>query len=438
MAILLGGLPEICAADFNYFASYRSEYDDNIYRAAFEPQSDWINAVTVAMNYQETTTLANQFITASATYRNYHNGSYQNDVVPQLDAFGEWFIEPQTFSWVATDVFGQVIVNPTIAYTPANRDNFNVIATGPNFYLNLGLVDTLAIEGRYGYMWIENTNLDSSRSFFATRWLHRLSERSVLSLNYQYLEVDYLEEALNTTNYGRQDGFIRGTFDTGISQFQIDIGKTLIRPDVGEPVAGSLARLSWISRVSSVTTAAVLLAHQYSDTAIELAPSGITSRPPAILGTFLSNPGSYQGYLTGEAFYVDRAEFLFNSAAMGAPMRFRLYTNSLDYENSLLDSNAWGASVEAQFTISATLGIVASVNHSVVEYPMQSLENTDNDLTIGATYRMGPRISTGLTWVGAHRASSDPGQSYRDNRIVLTLTYGSGSPTTMHIPSQTY
>jgi hypothetical protein len=436
MAVLLGGLPEISAADLSYSISYFSEYDDNIYRAPESPQTEWINGLSAALSYQETTALANQRLTASATYFNYHKGSYQNDVVPQLDAFGEWFIEPQTFSWVAADVYGQVIANPTVAYTPANRDDFNVIATGPNLYLNLGQVDTLALEGRYGYMWIENTDLDSTRSFFATRWLHRLSEHSVLSLNYQYLGVDYLEEALNFTNYGRQDGFIRGTYDTGISQFQVDIGKTHIRPDVGEPLAGSLARFSLTSRLSSVSSVAFLLLHQYSDTAIELAPSGITSRPPAILGTFLTNPGSYQGYLTGESFYTDRAEFLFNSTSLGAPMRFRLFTNNIEYKDPLLDSKGWGAAVEAQFTISATLGIVASANHGFVDYTNQGIDNTDDDLFIIATYRVGPRFSMGLSWIHAQRISSEPYGGFRDNRFMVSLSYGSGSATLTRAPAQ--
>lgn len=437
LATLTGGFHKICAADLNYSAAYSSEYDDNINRAPRNPESEWINALTVALNYQDTTAFANQRIATSASYRTYHRGSYPNDVSLQLDAFGEWFVESRTFSWVAADVYGQVLDNPTAADTPANRDRFNVLATGPNVYLNLSSVDTIALEGRYGHSWIENTNLDSTRSLFALRWLRRLSERSVLSLNYQFLGVDFTEDIHNVDNYGRQDGFIRGAIDTGPSQFQFDVGVTKIKFESGEPLDGSLARLSWTNRLNSVSSFALQLAHEYSDTAIELAPSGITSRPSARSGAS-SNLGGYQAYLTSQPFYVDRADLLVSSAILDTPVRFRLYTNNISYADSLQDTDERGASVEANFMISTTLGVVASANRRIQEFTEQRLENTDTEFSIGAVYRMSPRISTGLAWFQVQRDSSDLNGSYTDNRIVATLTYVGGSSASSLASSPTY
>lgn len=428
VAILWGGVHATCVADLNYSAAYSLEYDDNIFRAPNNPQSEWINSVSAALGYQSVTTSANQRITANASYLNYSGDSYPNDVVLQLDAFGEWFIRPRTFSWVVTDIFGQVLVDPTTANTPTNRINSNVITTGPNAYLNLSPVDVLTLEARYGYVWIENTDLDSTRQQFASRWQHRLSERSALSLHYQYLDVDFLEQTRSLDNYGRQDAFIRSTVDLGLSQFQLDLGKTLIRPEIGETLDGSLVRLSWLTRLSSVSSFAFLFVREYSDTAIELTPLEATTRPPRRPGDS-GNTGAYQSYLTGQPFYIDRAELNLNSAFWSVPVGFQLYSNNISYENAFQDTKEWGSAAHAQYAITATFGILVSTRHSVIEFTTQNIENTDNEFILGATYQLRPHILTGLNWVHAQRNSSNAFGSYTDNRITLSVTYTGSAAT---------
>lgn len=438
MATFLGGLPLVCVAELSYFASASLEYDDNITRVPRNPQSEWINALTVGLNYQEITTSANQRIAANVRHRNYLTGNYPNDLALELDAFGEWFIRPRTLSWVATDVAGLVLTNPTVPNTPDNQQKSNVFATGPNVYLNLSPVDTLVLESRYGSVWVENLGLDNTRSQFASRWLHRLSERNTLSLHYQYLDVDFLKDLRNSDNYIRQDGFIRGAIHFNISQFQIDLGKTRIERQTGEPLSGSLVRFNWTARLSSLTSLSFLASQEYSDSAIELTPSGANTQPPTPAPGEPSSPGAYQGYLTSQPFYVDRAEFNLNSAALGVPFSVRLYSNDISYANPALDSEERGIAGGAQLPLSATVDLVGSVRRSVINFTSTAIENIDNEFRLGSTYRMGPRLSTGLSWIYTNRISSVSTGDYTDNRIVFTVTYGTGLSSPASAPSLTY
>lgn len=434
----LGILPSVSIAELNYYASASLEYDDNITRVQTNPQSEWINALMVGLNYQEITTSANQRIAASLRHRNYLTGNYPNDLGLQLDAFGEWFIRPRSLSWVATDAAGLVVTNPTAPNTPDNQQKSNVFTTGPNVYLNLSPVDTVVLEARYGSVWIENMGLDNNRSQFASRWVHRLSERNTLSLHYQYLDVDFLKDLRNSDNYIRQDGFIRGAVDFNISQFQVDLGQTRIERQIGDSLSGSLVRFNWIARLSSLSSFNFLVSHEYSDSAIELTPSGVNTQPPTTTPGEPSNTGAYQGYLTSQPYYVDRVEFNLNSVVLEIPFSVRLYSNDISYTDQALNSEEKGIAGVARFPISATADLVGSARRSVINFTSTAIENIDNEFRLGGTYRMSSRLSSGLSWIYTNRISSLSNGSYTDNRIVFSVNYGTGLSSSASTSSLTY
>ena len=153
---------------------------------------------------------------------------------------------------------------------------------------------------------------------------------------------------------------------------------------------------------------------------------------------FETSPGAYQGYLTSQPFYVDRAEFNLNSAALGVPISVRLYANDISYAAPSLNSEERGIAAGTQLLLSATVALVGSTRRSVINFTATGLENIDNEVRIGGLYRMGPRLSTGLSWIYTHRISSNSAGNYTDNRIVFTVTYGTGLSTSTSAPAQTY
>jgi hypothetical protein len=414
------GFVTTCYAEFRSMAGYRSEFSSNIERSAFDPQREWINVIAAGVSYRETTAQVNEYFAAGVVYRNYQQGVYRDDADFNLDSFGEWFLSPQKLSWVAADLYGQVQLDPTRPDTPDNREDFNVIATGPNVYVPVGRFDTLQLEARYGYLWVDEQELDNKRLAFATRWLHRASARTTLSLNYEYLDVKFRDDVLNS-NYLRNDVFLRSTFDSGRSQLQMDLGTTWLDRDAGESLDGSLFRVRWTSRLSSVLATGLLYSQEYSDTALELAPSGIISRVPPGWATL--SPGT--GVVASEPFYTERAEIILTNTFSGIPMGVRAYTNDITYEVSQSRQDQWGAWADIGWAASASLAFSASVHRIVTTFTVPERENQDWEVSVGATYRSSLRLTAALSLLHAERSSSDPGQEYFDNRAMFTLQYGS-------------
>jgi hypothetical protein len=419
--ICVGGwMQETGAADFTYSLGYRAEYSDNIYRIPDERegQSDLINSILAGFTYLENTSTFNARILGSITYEDYYNKTFENRTNNWLDAYAEFFFVPQVVSWVAADGFRKVQVDPLQPDTPTNRQDSNVFVTGPNVYLRFGPVDTLTIEARYGRSWVEDVDIDSERDFFATRWAHRLSARSTLSLNYEFLDVDYENSTLNT-DFLRHNFFIRANVHSARNIYTLDLGRTRIEPDGDEPISNWLVRLDSTWQASSISSVGIHYGREYSDTASDLIPTGVIEQiasggiiPP--LGTDV---------VTGELYYTERVELIYARRGNTFPWSARLFNRRIDYETSPDDRQEKGSLIDVRYVYSNTLTFQVSSSYTVLEYEQPVRDDRDAIMAVALIYRAGPNLTAGLDLRRYVRKSTDSSQEYTDDRLAITINY---------------
>jgi hypothetical protein len=416
-----GWTQEVGAADLTYSLGYRAEYSDNIYRLPDERAglSDLISSIIAGVTYQEKTGTFHARIFGSATYQDYYYKSYENETNLWLDAYGEYFFVPQVLSWAAADGFRKVQVDPLQPDTPTNRQNSNVFATGPNVYLRFGPVDTLTLEGRYGRAWVENVDIDSERDFFATRWAHRLSARSMLSLNYEILDVDYENSVLNT-DFIRHNFFIRANVHSARNVYTLDIGRTRIVPDGGEPISNWLVRLDSLWQASSISSLGVHYSREYSDTAAQLMPTAVTDQGTSA-GGIVTPLGT--DIVTGELFYTEHVELFYTRRGTTFPWSARFFSRNVDYEFSPDDRQEKGTLVDVRYVYSNALSFQVSSSYTILEYEQPVREDRDAIMAVALIYRAGPNLTAGLDLRRFVRNSTDSSQEFTDDRLAFTINY---------------
>lgn len=413
------------AATFDYALWYRAEYSDNITRITDEREglSELINSVGGQFTFSEFTNSIRAFIQAGATYSNYYHQVYDNQTDITLDAFGEGYLLGQTLSWVAADGFRRLQVDPQQPNTPNNRQNSNAWATGPNVYLRFGPVDTLVLEARYGRAWVETLELDNDRYSGATRWQHRTSDRTTWSLNYELLNVDFVNDVLNT-DMQLHNYFIRADVRDSRTQFTVDVGRVHLDRENAEPIHDWLGRLTYSLRSGLNEVTGVQYRREYADTGGVLIPT--TAVEPGTPGAAAAGiPLIGVDIVSREPYYLGQVDLYHIRGGGMFPMAFRGFYRTIDYPVLAEDRTEKGAAIDLHYVFSPTLSIQGVAIYEILEFEQAVREDRESTLGASFIYRISPILQLSADYRRFGRDSTAPDGGYRENRYGLTLTYGS-------------
>lgn len=405
------------ATELSYTLGYAGEHSSNVRRAPVLEEDEIINSLMVGLSYRDEGRSFQSQVATSAEYRDYRRDTYADEALLFLDGTAVWSPAPH-FSWTIADSYRNVPISRNLPDNPENRDNTNVFATGPSFNWRLSPVDTLTTDIRYGRFDAEELEIDNDRYSGALRWMHQHSTLAQTSINYEYMDVDY-EDDVENFDYKRQDFFYRGQFQRSRNQLTLDLGWTDIRREGLPAIDGSLLGLTWSRDVSSVRHLGVTLTSQYSDTAFDLAPSGIGAVSPSTV----AGPRTAPEVLTGEVYYTKRADAFMSSTASPFPWTVVAFARDTDYEGVGTDAEEVGGLLELSYLRSATLSFGAYSHYTRTDYSTSERRDRDlvNGLRVGV--RLGRSLQLALEAQQAERRSTEDAQSYTDDRLFLRLTY---------------
>ena len=421
------------ALDIGYNIGYGMEYSDNIYLADENAQGDpavdpttqvaeeYTHGIFAGFQLRENSPALDARLDVNGLYRNYIRDTYPDEVLMGVGANVLWRISPQRFQWVFDDLFTQAPVNSLDPMTPSNRQNTNVLTTGPDYFMRLSPVHTLALSGRYINSYYETSTLNDERYTGNVAWLYSATARTIYSLNYDYLNVNYEvpDPAANRNDYERHDGFVRIDWRTGRNTVTWDLGYTAIDRDESDPVAGRLGRFVWLHRITRNTNFRLNTRAEFSDVNQDLANTSVAvDSLPA--GTIVD----------GDIFYTNRAEAYFSKTGSSFNQDYRALWVRDEYEESPLDNVRWGGNFNLVYTFpSATFSVFLNGDYLVTKYQDEELDRTDREKRAGTgmTYQIISTVSLNLIyrWTDVESIGANPGRSYKENRVLLTISYNS-------------
>lgn len=408
----------VWASPLTYSVGYGLQYSSNIHQSEHDRVSDSVSLVSAHVAYQQMHADALTRLRIGAVYQNYHKDTFDDDVNLLVDGAGEWYIQPQLLSWVATESFRKVQVSPTGPNTPNNLQDSNIFTTGPNLYLHLGERDKVVVEGRYGDVFIAGTNLDNVRKFGAVRWIHQPSLRHRIAANYEYMAVEFKETGAN--NYSRNDGFITLTYLTNRTEFGLEAGLSRAELDIGDSFQGFRGRIELSQQLSSFSRAGIRYFQEYSDTGLELLATGITSAP----GDVGRSGNVALDVVSRDIFYNKQSELYYRRTESSVPWGIRLFFRDVDFASEAGDREESGATFDLNYSPTPTTTISLFSFYRWTDYLDTLREDRDSESGIALVWQMGRRLSSRFEYRNIARESTALGAGFDDSRVTVSISYG--------------
>ncbi len=417
-ALLLRQLvPDARAAEVSVGVAYDMTHTDNVFLSA-APKSDTINSARLGFSVIDNVPSLNLRASGQVEYRDYLHDSYDSTTLGALNAAAIWHIDPQRLDWTMEDYFGRVVTETGAANTQQNQQNVNVFDVGPNVYLHIDPLNTIEVAGRYANHYFQTTDTDNHRLLGEVRWIHLVTPRTDLSLNYQTLIVNY---GLRTdANYVRSEVFARGRTRPGRSEYSLDLGTNFVTPNGRDMLVGALARLTMRRQVNERTSLQLQAATEYSDSDRDYVATAAGTGGTSTSFDIAAIAGVY---------YERRVAMTYTHNHNAGFDTANIYWRDIDYAFGNQDQTAAGGEIEVSFDTGPL--ITPSIFGNYVETRYNELDYTDRDSRYGARarYRIKRNGYIALEYARGRRHSSDITRDYEENRVMFSIGYLRNSTT---------
>jgi len=343
----------------------------------------------------------------------YANNLSDDRSLGRVTATSTWVLRPGMFDWNLNDTFTQTAINPYLADTPSNRQNANVLSTGPNYYIRINPVNNLNLEARAEhYTYAEN--IDNNRMFGASRWVYRLNASVDLSLNYELSKVEYLDGVNN--NYDRHDLFFRTEYQRNRNTFEAELGTTRVNNEHIENFHNSRYLISINNQRTRTENIQLSYEHSLSDTGTELLNSGEFVQTDTLETT------------SNDTFVTDTARLLYNELTTYGSFSIETRDSRYKYNTqSSLDNERKSLLIVNQWNLQRASSLMIDAYFLNTSYPDPSINRTDRDKRYEMTYVYGARrnINIRTRVASIERNSTDEIFSYKDMQYMISLEYSS-------------
>ncbi len=407
------------AGDLGFGLGYTLEYSTNIARTPADEQDEWTHSALVGFSYLELTPEIGARVRGIAEYRYYANDTFEDEAAGTADALILWSISPQQFTWTVEDAYRQVQIDPTQPNTPGNRSGSNAFSTGPDAYVRMTTLDTLQLGGRYGSVMVEESTADSTSVLGYASWLHKWTPSTTMSLNYHKSRIDNLDETV-FPDYTRQDGFLGIGYRQPVSELTLNVGITRIEPEGQPDKTGDLLHLTWLARLSSVSSIGITAHEGFSDTGTGLLSASRQFTEPSDVATA---PSMLDIVVSSDLFFERSVDGFYSYSGSRFSWNVFGFWRDLDFETTAEDREETGARFELRHATSPDLDSSLLAGAQRTKFYDTGREDDDRAYGLRFNYRVGFNALVGLEVGHVSRDSSDPAFSYDENRAMLWVYY---------------
>jgi len=202
-------------------------------------------------------------VNADLEYRTYSLDTLDSEVVGTLNAGAVIDIIEDRFTWTFNDYFGQGITDPFAGIGPGNRNQINVIATGPKVDLPLGALTTLALgstlsQRRFG----DSPNVDSDSTLFEIGLSRQISTTARLGIAATADSIDYVD--VLAPQYDIDKLSIQYEKELASGRVHAELGTNEISA-AGFKENGSLYDFLWVRSLTPRSDLSIVAAQEFTD-----------------------------------------------------------------------------------------------------------------------------------------------------------------------------
>jgi hypothetical protein len=415
LALSLLLMHDSAIAEANLSVEATAGYTDNLLRTP-DGDEDFPFALGFTGTWIESTRRLSADVEGRVNGVTYLNGSFDDEVVGQLDGSVTFWAVPERFAWVLENVYGQITTDPFSPISPENRQNTNVLSTGPDWFIPLGERTRAYLGGRYSSVQYEVTDDEDSERLLGIAGVDRfISSSSRLGLQAAIETVDF--DSVLQSDFDRKEAYIQYEQSRGPElDLAVNAGYTWLSSDEGDR-SRPMIDVQLSRRVSSSVKLQLHLVSRFSDAGSIFAtggsfPDSLPSAAPGVIpegGVFEERGGS--GVLT-----FQRARTML-SFAIGVADEL--------YETGNLDRRRYDAMMTAERRMTPRMTASADISWSRNEYQSAELdqEDTDTEYQLQVIRELGQRMSLACVGLYAARSSDRPLGGYHETQAYLVLNY---------------
>lgn len=423
-AVCLLAITSPVFAEVELGAELTAGYTDNVLRQP-DAEDEIPAALGLTGRWVETTRHLAADVEGRVDGLTYFNDTVDDEVLGQLDASLAWWAVPDELAWVVDNVYGQVATDPFSPISPDNRENTNVLSTGPDWFIPFGERLRAYLGGRYGTVHYEVTDADSDRWLAIAGIDRAMSSRSRLGIQASSESVDF--DSAQQDDFDRREAYARYEFSherqaagerqatgspTGLT---VNAGYTWLEGDAGNHSA-PLLELGYSREITASVRIGLELASRYSDAGLGFAAGGLPG----------SEPGTDPGVIPGAGVFEERSGL--------ATLDFQRQRTTLSlalgladelYETASLDRRRYDAQLTAERRMSRRMTGSAGVRWTQYEYESGGLdrEDTDTEYRLELRRELGQRSSIAVVGLHASRTSDDVADEFDETRGYLVFAY---------------
>jgi len=264
--------PRIALAEFDYTLQVGAMNSDNIGRANDMEVEDTVASGGVIIQFTKEQRRLNISLLAGATYLDYIDDTFDEEILKSLDATVDFAIVPDTFSWNFDGTVGQQIIDPLQAVTPGNREDVSFLSSGPELTLSLSNRWSSRIGGRFIDNSYEVRDIDNQRLVGLVAIERVLTENSSLSLAFEQQNVDF-DNSNSNTDYDRQNYYLLYAGQFNRTGLDITVGASQLN-GVGRDNTEPLFALNVSRQLGIFSLLTVSLGSQFTDAGELFSSSG--------------------------------------------------------------------------------------------------------------------------------------------------------------------
>jgi hypothetical protein len=423
-AVSCVALPAV-AGEFDYDFGLAYGHSDNIRRTPEDEVSESIAAATAKFSFDQRSSRLTADLVGDLAWNEYLDDTFDSELTGNFAGTALFELLPERIQWFAGDTFGQVLSDPFIPATPENSENINQFVTGPNFIVGLGSQMRMQLSARYINTTYERLPLDSTAYRGELAVIRVLSGRSSVSANVRGENVEFKEELLGA-DYKSTEAFVRYDASGARTNLSVDLGYSQIDRDAAdEKEDGAVVRVEVSRQLSAASLAFLSAGREFSNASTAFA-GGL-----AVSGVNLSTTPGQQ---TAQPFTNDYANlrWQFTRNRTGLTVLANWSKRSYD-DQPLFDQTltSYGATLRRDMSPSTSLMFDATMSSG----KFAQAGNEYDELSAGLTFNwvMSRRLTMNVAYDYFDRDSDAAIGSYKESRVWVGLSFGSGRPRSMFV-----
>jgi len=353
---------------------------------------------------------------AAVVQRAYVEGDLPSETIPS--GYVNLLAGPAAglFNWTVLDTFGQMSSEPFAALYAADRQNLNVLSTGPNVRIPLDSHDHLDLSGRYGLDSFGDSTLDDENYTGKMTLAHDFNPGSQIGLVYAYQRIDFREVALGAAEI--EQGYARYWLVGARSYVVLEGGADQLEHTAlpHEHTGHALALLQ--RRLTESLTFEAAYRHGYTDTAnafVASARDEFTAATDQTVQALALPFEESEGY----------AELTRSMGRLLAALQVTASHES--YPNDpTSERRTWGSNLAADYQLSSKLSLVLRGGYWDEKFPSTEQGGHWVDGSVGLRRKLGYSLDLSLLVERTRGVGSVINGGFAEDRAILALTYTPG------------